>query len=154
MNSRLDTLQAAILRIKLDAFKKNELDDVNKVAALYTEKFNEAKVEEKGVVLPIVPDNYRSSWAQYTIQLPDSFGKEGREKLQTSLKEQGIPAMIYYLKPMHQQLAFEGTDSAIADCPVTEELCDRVLSLPLDPYKTEEDVSKVVTAFINYFDKN
>lgn len=154
MNSRLDTIQAAILRIKLDAFKKDELSNVNKVAALYTEKFNEAKAEEKGVVLPIVPDNYLSSWAQYTIQLPESFGKEGRGKLQAGLKEQGIPAMIYYLKPMHQQLAFEGTGSAIADCPVTEELCDRVLSLPLDPYKKEEDISKVVTAVMSFIDNN
>lgn len=154
MNSRLDTIQAAILRIKLDAFKKDELSNVNRVAALYTEKFNEAKAEEKGVVLPIVPDNYLSSWAQYTIQLPECFGKEGRGKLQASLKEQGIPAMIYYLKPMHQQLAFEGTDSAIADCSVTEELCNRVLSLPLDPYKKEEDISKVVTAVMSFIDNN
>lgn len=150
MNSRLDTLQAAILRIKLDAFEKIELADVNNVAALYTDKFNEAKAEEKGVVLPLVPNDYLSSWAQYTIQLPESFGKEGRTNLQASLKEQGIPAMIYYLKPMHQQLAFEGTDSAVADCPVTEELCDRVLSLPLDPYKTEEDISKVVAAVMSF----
>jgi len=149
MNSRLDTIQAAILRIKLDAFEKYELADVNKIAALYMEKFKEEKAEEKGIALPLVASNYLSSWAQYTIQLPDSFGKEGREKLQTSLKEQGIPAMIYYLKPMHNQLAFEGTDSAVADCPVTEELCNRVLSLPLDPYKTEEDVSKVVDAVMS-----
>jgi dTDP-4-amino-4,6-dideoxygalactose transaminase len=154
MNSRLDTLQAAILQIKLDAFAKIELADVNKVAALYTEKFNEAKAEEKGVVLPLVPNDYLSSWAQYTIQLPESFGKEGRAKLQASLKEQGIPAMIYYLKPMHQQLAFEGTDSSVADCLVTEELCDRVLSLPLDPYKTEEDISKVVAAVMSFINNN
>lgn len=154
MNSRLDTIQAAILRIKLDAFEKNELADVNKIAALYTEKFYETKVEERGVVIPLIPRDYLSSWAQYTIQLPEAFGKDGREKLQASLKERGIPAMIYYLKPMHQQLAFEGTYSAIADCPVTEELCGRVLSLPLDPYKTEEDISKVVTAVMSFIDNN
>lgn len=150
MNSRLDTIQAAILRIKLNAFANTELTDVNKVAALYTAKFEEVKVEKKGVVLPFVPENYLSSWAQYTVQLPDGFGKEGREKLQANLKEQDIPAMIYYLKPMHNQLAFEGTDSASADCPVTEELCDKVLSLPLDPYKTEEDVNQVVDAVMSF----
>lgn len=150
MNSRLDTLQAAILRIKLDVFMKHELDDVNKVATLYTEKFTAAKSEETGVVLPLIPNDYLSSWAQYTIQLPERFCKKGREKLQAKLKEQGIPAMIYYLKPMHNQLAFEDTDSSIADCQVTEELCNRVLSLPLDPYKTEEDVSKVVSAVMSY----
>ena len=52
--------------------------------------------------------------------------------------------MVYYAKPMHLQGAFAGTDSAVADCPVTERLCKTVLSLPLDPYKTKEDVEFVV----------
>ena len=54
--------------------------------------------------------------------------------------------MIYYKKPMHKQGAFAGTYSAEADCPVTDEICETVLSLPLDPYKTEEDVMTVVEA--------
>ena len=52
--------------------------------------------------------------------------------------------MVYYAKPMHKQGAFRGTDSAIEDCPVTEQLCATVLSLPLDPYKTKEDIDLIV----------
>ena len=61
------------------------------------------------------------------------------------LKAAGIPSMVYYAKPMHHQGAFAETDSAIADCPVTEQLCATVLSLPLDPYKTKEDIEFVVS---------
>ena len=58
--------------------------------------------------------------------------------------------MIYYLKPMHRQGAFMGTDSAEADCTVTDELCSRVLSLPLDPYKTDEEIAEVVDTIMSY----
>lgn len=54
--------------------------------------------------------------------------------------------MVYYMKPMHQQGAFEETDSSIAECPVTEEICNRVLSIPIHPYMTEEQVKTVVNA--------
>ena len=138
MNSRLDTVQAAILKVKLKAFADYELADINKVAKLYTEMF-----EGTDLVLPVIPDDYLSSWAQYTIRLPKGAD---RAALQAKLKESGIPSMIYYKKPMHKQGAFAGTYSAESDCPVTDEICDSVLSLPLDPYKTEDDVKAVVEA--------
>lgn len=138
MNSRLDTLQAAILQVKLKAFRDFELDRINKVAKKYTDL-----LADSNLITPIVPDEYYSSWAQYTIQLPKGTD---RISLQKKLKEQGIPAMIYYIKPMHKQGAFEGTDSAIAYCPVTEEICDTVLSLPLDAYKTDDEIKLVVNA--------
>lgn len=136
-NSRLDTIQAAILLQKLKAFVDYELADVNKVAAWYTEG-----LKDTGLVLPVVDEGYYSSWAQYTIQLP--FGVNQKE-VQAKLKMAGIPTMVYYAKPMHHQGAFMGTDSANADCPVTERLCATVLSLPLDPYKTKSDVDFVVS---------
>ena len=138
MNSRLDTLQAAVLLPKLKAFADYELDDVNKAADLYTEALKDA-----GLVLPLIPEGFRSSWAQYTTQLPEGIS---RPELQDKLKAKGIPTMVYYPKPMHLQGAFEGTDSAVADCPVTERLCGTVLSLPMHPYLTEEDVNEVVSA--------
>lgn len=137
MNSRLDTLQAAILIPKFKAFVDYELADVNKVAGWYTEG-----LKDIDIALPVVADGFFSSWAQYTIQLP---ARVDRKALQEKLKEKGIPSMIYYAKPMHKQGAFAGTDSAIADCPVTEKLCATVLSLPLDPYKTEEEIAFIVT---------
>lgn len=145
VNSRLDTVQACVLDVKFDAFKKYELEDINKVAAKYTELFTDAGALEKGMVLPVIKDGFYSSWAQYTVQLPKGAD---REKIQSEMKALGIPTMIYYIKPMHCQGAFEGTDSAVADCEVTDEICDRVLSLPLDPYKSDEDIQKVVSELI------
>ena len=140
LNSRLDTMQAAILLVKLEAFKKYEVDDVNKVAQLYSKALKERGLDKK-LVLPEMQEGYLSSWAQYTVQLPE---KTDRSKVQVSMKEKGIPTMVYYMKPMHSQGAFAGTDSANADCPVTNELCKRVLSLPMHPYMTEEMVFEVV----------
>ena len=126
MNSRLDTLQAAILEVKLRAFEKYELEAVNQAAVWYGEA-----LQGSGLTLPIVKKGYTSSWAQYTVRLPDSVD---RAALQARLKEQGIPTMVYYAKPMHRQGAFTGTRSARADCPATVQLCKTVLSLPMGPY--------------------
>lgn len=134
-NSRLDTIQAAILLAKLKAFVDYELDDINKAATLYTELFSDTDL-----VLPIIPVGYYSSWAQYTVQLPESVD---RSKVQAKLKEAGIPSMVYYAKPMHCQDAFNDTDSMKSDCIVTDGLCKSVLSLPIDPYKSKEDIETV-----------
>lgn len=136
MNSRLDTIQAAILLAKFKAFDEYELADINKAAGLYTSLLKDADL-----ILPEIPEGYYSSWAQYTIQLPNGID---RSKVQSKLKDAGIPSMVYYAKPMHLQGAFRGTDSEKSDCLVTEKLCKTVLSLPIDPYKTEEDVLTVV----------
>ena len=138
MNSRLDTIQAAVLLPKFEAFRKYELNDVNQVADWYTEALRDTKL-----ILPVVKEGFYSSWAQYTIQLPEWADRKG---IQAKLKEEGIPSMIYYAKPMHMQGAFSETESANADCPVTEYLCSSVISLPIDPYKTKEDVNIVVAA--------
>lgn len=135
MNSRLDTLQAAILLPKLKAFKEFELNDINQVAKWYNDEF-----DDTDIVTPIVKEGFVSSWAQYTIRLPKNVD---RADLQAKLKTDGIPTMVYYMKPMHCQGAFAGTDSEKATCPVTEEYCKRVLSLPMHPYMTMEEVKLV-----------
>lgn len=128
-NSRLDTIQAAILQVKLKAFCEYEVEAVNKVAEQYTNLLY-------GVVkTPIVPKEMYSSWAQYTIQLES---KEQRDEIQKKLKEKDIPTMIYYPKAMHKQTAF-GNLKEYVECKNTEKLCDTVLALPMHPYmKTEE----------------
>jgi len=141
INSRLDTIQAAVLQVKLKAFIDYELEDINKIANLYNNLFIKVDLDKK-IVLPYVKDGYKSSWAQYTIQLPQGVN---REKLQSAMKAEGIPTMVYYMKPMHLQGAFERTDSALANCAVTSDLCNKVLSLPMDPYMTEEQVNEVVS---------
>lgn len=135
MNSRLDTIQAAILLIKLEAFRKYELEEVNRVARRYTELLQDI------VDVPLIKEGFYSSWAQYSILLKDS---KQRGEVQTYLKERAIPSMIYYPKPMHQQKAFADFDCQYVDLNVSEELCQKVLSLPMHPYLVEEDVKTVV----------
>ena len=110
INSRLDAVQAAVLLVKLGVFEGNE------AAALYDEM-----LAGSGLVLPEIPEGYRSSWAQYTVQLP---GDADRDALQIALKERGIPTMVYYPKPMHEQRAFEGAHLRPGGCPVAKRLCE------------------------------
>ena len=140
LNSRLDTIQAAILSVKLKAFADYELEDINKAADKYTRQLSD--VQDK-IKLPIVPKGYYSSWAQYTIQLEN---KETRNSLQNALKEEGIPSMVYYPKAMHKQEAFAANPYNDSEFSNTMKLCDTVLSLPIHPYLTDEDIEKVVKA--------
>ena len=149
LNSRLDTLQAAILQVKLKAFADYELDAVNRAAGLYTQKL-------QGLATPVVPEGFRSSWAQYTVRFAN---RAQRDAVQDALKAAGIPAMVYYPKPMHLQTAFakipgqarndgRSLDQSVIpgltrDLPVATSLCDRVLSLPMHPYITEEEIDSV-----------
>lgn len=138
-NSRLDTIQAAILLPKFHAFREQELVNVNKVANWYTSRL-------KGkVVTPKVLDGYLSSWAQYTILLKN---KEERDRLQFVLKENGIPSMIYYPRGMHQQKAFKNLGLNDEDYPNAVEATKRVLSLPMHPYLTEEEVEYICSAIL------
>ena len=141
LNSRLDSIQAAILQVKFRAFEDYELVDVNKAAGKYTESLSRELGEK--VVLPLIPEGFLSSWAQYTIQLKD---KETRDAVQAALKEKGIPSMVYYPKPMHCQEAFGIVGEYGFDCRNTEELCDTVLSLPMHPYMTDDEIREVVEA--------
>lgn len=140
MNSRLDTVQAAVLQVKLKAFVEYELDAVNSVAERYSELLKDI------VTTPTIPDGFCSSWAQYTIRLRD---KEQRDVLQAALKAEGIPSMVYYPKPMHLQTAFSAIPGLTGNlCPVATSLCDRVLSLPMHPYLTEEQIDIVCAAVL------
>ena len=139
LNSRLDTVQAAVLQVKLSAFAEYELDAVNDAAAKYTERL-------QGLAVPVIPEGFRSSWAQYTLRLHD---KEQRDALQAALKAEGIPSMVYYPKPMHLQTAFSVIPGLTRNLPVATSLCDRVLSLPMHPYLTEEQIDTVCTAVLN-----
>lgn len=142
-NSRLDTLQAAILGVKLTAFEKNELKAVNEVAKKYTEVLRDI------VKTPGVKEGFYSSWAQYTIQLKN---QEERDGLQAYLKENGVPSMVYYPKPMHLQTAFADTKKYV-DCPVSEKLCEKVLALPMHPYMDDDDMNFVVTVIKRWCEK-
>lgn len=136
MNSRLDTIQAAILQVKLQAFDK-ELAAINKAAAEYTARLADI------VETPAVPAGFRSSWAQYTIKLNSNAERNG---LQAYLKELGIPSMVYYPCPLHRQMAYRNFGQHESGCPVADNLCDTVLSLPIHPYISSEEITDVCNA--------
>lgn len=144
LNSRLDTIQAAILLPKLEAFKEYELDNRNKFAKMYTEKLKDV------VKTPIVPEGYISSWAQYTITLSS---EEERNNLQEKLKESGIPTNIYYPTPLHKQIVYKDYNFNVEDLKTSESLCKCVLSLPMYPYMKEEQVDMISKAVIKEIEK-
>jgi dTDP-4-amino-4,6-dideoxygalactose transaminase len=134
VNSRLDTLQAAILNVKLTAFIERELKDINEVAKKYYEGL------ENTVKTPFIPNEYISSFAQYTIQLKD---KSERDALKKYLSAYDIPTMIYYSKPMRKQTAFINilkNPNSISDSDI---LSNTVLSLPIHPYMNDDDIKKI-----------
>ena len=139
MNSRMDSIQAAILLVKLKAFKEYELVDVNKVAARYTERLKDV------VKTPIVPEGFYSSWAQYTLRVAN---KEVRAGLQAALKALDIPTAIYYPIPAFNYLNLEENR-----CPVADQLADTVISLPIHPYLSEADQDMICDAVRNYLKK-
>ncbi|MBE8233578.1 MAG: DegT/DnrJ/EryC1/StrS family aminotransferase [Endozoicomonadaceae bacterium] len=121
MNSRLDTIQAAILLEKLVEFPQ-ELVNRNKAAENYSKELTNI------FKTPQVPTGYVSSWAQYTLL------SDNRELAMVKYKEQGIPTVIYYRTCMHQQTVFSSLNYQNGDFPVAEQLCNQVFSLPMHGY--------------------
>lgn len=134
-NSRLDTIQAAILRVKLKAFKERELEKRQQIAAFYDKNL-------KGLVkTPFLQEGYKSSYAQYTIILKDG---EQRNNLQDYLKKHGIPSMVYYPKSMHNQTVYKDYTLNRDELKVSQNLEQCVLSLPMHPYLTDEETQRIV----------
>ncbi|WP_306024847.1 DegT/DnrJ/EryC1/StrS family aminotransferase [Oceaniradius stylonematis] len=135
-NSRLDTLQAAILLEKLAHFPK-EIDARQRIADIYTDALAET------VTVPRVPDACGSVWAQYTLRLQS---RDQRDTVRERLKEDGIPTEVYYPKPLHRQGAFNGHRGDPEGLPVSEELSETVLALPMHPYLSNDDQQRVIDA--------
>ena len=140
INSRLDTLQAAILLPKFKAFVEYELEAVNRVAGWYTERLKER------FKTPVIPAGFYSSWAQYTILLNS---KEERDAMQKHLKNAGIPSMVYYPRGLHQQAAYQWMNLTDAFYPNTVEATKRVLSLPMHPYLAEDAVDAIAKVLLS-----
>lgn len=140
MNSRLDTLQAAILLQKFKAFVDYELEAVNKVYSWYN------KLLSDKFKTPKIPEGYYSSFAQYTILCKN---EEERDSLKDKLKSNNIPSMVYYPRGMHEQKCFKDLDKISLDYKNSIEATKRVLSLPMHPYLTKEDVETVCKVILN-----
>ena len=135
-NSRLDTIQAAILIEKLAAFP-DELVRRQDVARRYDEALRDV------IATPTVPDGFLSSWAQYSVLA--TSGDE-RARLMAELGQAGVPTTIYYAKPLHLQTALAGLGYRAGDFPVAEDLSSRVFSLPMSPYLAAADQDRVIAA--------
>lgn len=131
LNSRLDSLQAAVLIEKMEIFP-SELRERNGIA----NKYNAAL--ENLVETPMVREGYMSSWAQYTVK---AKSREARNAIVQKMKAHGIPIMIYYPIPIHQSQAFKYLQSV--KLPKTENLSDTVFSLPMHPYLKDNEIEEI-----------
>lgn len=134
LNSRLDTIQAAVLLEKLRLYPE-EIAARNDVARRYAESLADV------VVVPSVPDGLHSVWAQYTVRVP---GSGRRDALAERLKASGVPTAVYYPKPLHHQPAYSRFVAAPGGLPVSERLAGEVLSLPMHPYLDEATQGRIV----------
>jgi UDP-2-acetamido-2-deoxy-ribo-hexuluronate aminotransferase len=135
MNSRLDTVQAAVLIEKLRIFA-DEIAARDRVARRYSERLAET------ATVPTVPDGLDSVWSQYTLRLSGFH----RGTFITTLKTEGVPTAIYYPAPLHRQGAYAGFPIAEGGLPVAERLAEEVVSLPMHPYLTEAVQDRIVAA--------
>lgn len=134
VNSRLDSLQAAVLLAKLDVFD-DEIKRRNDVAALYREK-----LVNTNLILPDPPVSDRSAWAQYSVR------SSKRTELIEGLRQVGIPTVIHYPVPLNKQPALKEFQ---ADLPVGDRISTEIFSLPFGPYMPEADQGRVVRAIEN-----
>lgn len=135
LNSRLDTIQAAILIEKLRIFE-DEIEKRNAVARRYTDAF----AASNSLKVPYVMPGAVSTWAQYTLQVED------RAAFQAALKEKGVPTAVYYPIPLSRQPAYRHFPSA--PTPVSEALSSQVVSLPMHPYLEPDDQNRVIQAVL------
>ncbi len=142
INSRLDEIQAAILRVKLQ-----QLDDFalrrNEVAAHYDKEL--AAIDY--VQIPFRQPNSTHVFHQYTIKVKDGL----RDSLKDFLKSKKIPAMIYYPKPLHKQKAFENLGKIVGNLEVSNQLCSEVLSLPIHTEMNHEQLNYITDTIKSFF---
>jgi len=135
VNSRLDTIQAAILLEKMKIFPE-EIELRDAIAKRYNEKLGRSNQ----IRVPRVIEGGQSTWAQYTLQVPD------RDKLQADLKAKGIPTAVYYQIPLGAQKGYAHFPSA--PVPVSERICKTVISLPMHPYLDEPTQDLIIEAVL------
>lgn len=138
LNSRLDTLQAAILLEKL-AIYEDEIERRQKVAERYAQSLDNL------VGVPRLGPEERPVWAQYTIRLPEGCD---RDALQAKLKADGVPTMVYYPMPLHLQTGYKHFPTDPQGLPESEAAAASVLSLPMHPYLDETSQARVIGSLI------
>jgi len=141
LNSRLDTIQAAILLVKLNAFVDHELEEVGNVAKQYNEGLRD------WVIVPDIPSGFSSSYAQYTIKCTSKAERDG---LSLYLNNKGIPNVVYYPIPLSDQFAFKNRSLIATSIENSRLLSEISLSLPIHPYMTSEQVKYVIASISEF----
>lgn len=132
MGGRLDTMQAAVLNVKLKYYPK-DLVLRQEVASKYTK----ALENKLNLVLPYVDEKSTSAWAQYSVRV------KNRDELQVKLKAVGIPTAVHYPMPLHLQECFQYLGYKKGDFPISEIVSDEIMSLPMNPYITDEEIQYI-----------
>ena len=133
INGRIDSIQAAVLLLKLEIFA-DEINMRNRVADRYNAALSDC------LITPQIMNETVSTWAQYTIV------SQNRDKIATDLREKSIPTAIYYARPLHQQTAYKSYPIGGGELPVTDKLANKVISLPMHPYLDETTQNKIISA--------
>lgn len=136
INGRIDSIQATILLSKMTIFE-DEINKRNVVAKMYSEELNDV------LITPTIPEGNISAWAQYSVLAESS---DQRDNIMKHLNEQGIPVAIYYPIPLHLQKAFSKLGYKSGDMPISENIGDRIFSLPMHPYLTKDDIETISKA--------
>ena len=140
----MDTIQAAILLAKFNEFKSNEIKNRRKVVSCYIK--NLKILEENGFIkLPIFDETNKSVYAQFSILI------NNRDRFLEFLKINLIPFAIHYPVPLHLQPAFSYLGYKKGDFPVSEELSKKIVSIPLDAYKTNDEINNVCDIIKRFF---
>lgn len=137
MGGRMDTLQCAIVNVKLKHYKK-DLALRQEVAAHYTEA-----LEDKSLVLPFVDEKATSAWAQYSVRV------KNRNEVQTHLKDKSIPIAVHYPMPLHLQECFDYLGYKQGDFPISETVSTEILSLPMNPYLNLNEIKYITNNLIS-----
>ena len=133
MGGRLDTIQAAVLNVKLKYYPQDLL-----LRQEVARKYTEALETKSNLILPYVDKKTTSAWAQYSIRV------KNRDKLQEKLKLAGIPTAVHYPMPLHLQECFAYLGYKKGDFPISEIVSREIMSLPMNPYVTNEEIEYIV----------
>ena len=133
MGGRMDTIQASILNVKLKYYAK-DLALRQEIAS----KYSNILMKKKNILTPTLITHTTSAWAQYSIRV------KNRDEVQTQLKEQGIPTAVHYPMPLHLQECFEYLEYKEGDFPIAEEVSNEIMSLPMNPYVSDEEIKYIV----------
>jgi len=133
MGGRMDTIQCAIVDVKLKHYQK-DLALRQEVARKYSE---ELRVKSEELVLPFVDERATSAWAQYSVRV------QNRDEVQAKLKEKGIPTAVHYPMPLHLQECFSYLGYKKGDFPIAERVSNEIMSLPMNPYLSDDEISYI-----------